>query len=90
MSDFIQGEYELFHRWAKLAKELGLKKLKHGAIEFEFWDRPTPPPVVTEAGPAPLMGEEMPADDQMLFYSTPEFDAIEQALKDAQKPETEP
>ena len=72
----------------KKAKKLGIKKITigdNGEKSFEFFDRPFDKlkPIRAE-----IMGEEtprMPTDDEMLMYSTDEFDRMREERKEAAK-----
>ena len=65
-----------FKALLKLAKENGVTRLRCGTIEFDLrqeWvpavikNYEDPKPIQTEI---PIVGETMPADDEMLFYSS--------------------
>ena len=72
----------------KKAKKLGIKKLtitETGEKTFEFFDRPFEK---FKPSKADITGEEpfrMPTDDEMLMYSTDEFDRMRDERKEATK-----
>lgn len=58
----------------KLAKKHKLKRLVINGVEFEFRDPSTrhKDKTIREVtqGPIPIHGEQMPSDDEMMFYSS--------------------
>lgn len=70
----------------KKAKKLGIKKVTVGDKSFEFFDRPEWKPSQQDLTGEP--NHRMPTDDEMLFYSTDEFDRMIEERKEASKHET--
>ena len=74
----------------KKAKKLGIKKITisdTGEQSFEFFDRPFDkfkPSKADITGEAPF---RMPSDDEMLMYSTDEFDRMRDEREKAHKHE---
>ena len=74
----------------KKAKKLGIKKITisdTGEQSFEFFDRPFDkfkPSKADITGEAPF---RMPSDDEMLMYSTDEFDRMRDERETAHKHE---
>lgn len=72
----------------KKAKKLGIKKLTisdNGEKTFEFFDRPFDKFKPSKADILGEMPERMPTDDEMLMYSTDEFDRMRDERKEAAK-----
>lgn len=72
----------------KKAKKLGIKKLtisNTGEQTFEFFDRPFDKFKPSKADLLGEMPDRMPTDDEMLMYSTDEFDRMRDERKEATK-----
>lgn len=72
----------------KKAKKLGIKKLtisNTGEQTFEFFDRPFEKFKPFKADLLGEMPDRMPTDDEMLMYSTDEFDRMRDERKEAAK-----
>jgi pantothenate kinase len=72
----------------KKAKKLGIKKItisNTGEQSFEFFDRPFDKFKPSKADIMGEMPERMPTDDEMLMYSTDEFDRIREEREKAYK-----
>lgn len=72
----------------KKAKKLGIKKLtisNTGEQTFEFFDRPFEKFKPSKADLLGEMPDRMPTDDEMLMYSTDEFDRMRDERKEATK-----
>jgi hypothetical protein len=70
----------------KKAKKLGIKKLtisNTGEQTFEFFDRPFEKFKPSKADLLGEMPDRMPTDDEMLMYSTDEFDRMRDERKEA-------
>lgn len=73
----------------EFARLNGLKALKYKGIEFEF-SVPATPPHQSHGNPlASLLDKdaEMPADDELLYASTPYFDELRAQREAAKAPE---
>lgn len=74
----------------KKAKKLGVKKItisENGEKSFEFFDRPYDKFKPSKADILGEMPERMPTDDEMLMYSTDEFDRLREEREKAYKHE---
>ena len=74
----------------KKAKKLGIKKLTitdNGEKTFEFFDRPFDKYKPTKADILGELPDRMPTDDEMLMYSTDEFDRMREEREKAFKHE---
>lgn len=72
----------------KKAKKLGIKKLtisENGEKTFEFFDRPFDKFKPSKADILGEIPDRMPTDDEMLMYSTDEFDRMREERKEAAK-----
>ena len=72
----------------KKAKKLGIKKLtisNTGEQTFEFFDRPFEKFKPSKTDLLGEMPDRMPTDDEMLMYSTDEFDRMRDERKEATK-----
>jgi len=72
----------------KKAKKLGIKKITisdNGEKSFEFFDRPFEKLKPSKADFYGAEETRMPSEDEMLMYSTDEFDRMREERKEAAK-----